>query len=142
MLQWRLVGERMKVEVDSSQWPIVHLTFPVEVTFADVEQLAESVRTIFRARGPVALVADIEALRVRTVTPMLRSFIAEEVDKLAVQGAIVAEAVVVSHPLLRGLHLAYTWARRSCDYPARTFTTIQEATQWASQLVAGPAAHR
>jgi hypothetical protein len=121
----------MKIVLEATEWPVVQLTYPAEVTSGDVARLARRLNELFKQQGAMAIVAHIDHMKAASITPMLRGLIAEEADKLAEQGALLAEAVVVRDPVLRGLHRAYTWARRRQDYPAETFANLRPATEWA-----------
>lgn len=121
----------MEIAVDATEWPVVLVTFPERADVSDVDKLVDRLDTIFRTRGPFALVADVEALGITTVTPLLRGYIAKQADRLARQGALIAEAVVVKNPVLRGLHRAYTWARAEQTHAHDTFENVEAARRWA-----------
>jgi hypothetical protein len=110
---------------------VVRLTYPEEVTFADVDKLAERLDSLLSGRGPMATVAELDGLRPTAMTPLVRKYIAEKADDLARRGAFIAEAIVVEHTVLRAIYRAYTWIRNSQPYPTQCFSTTEDATLWA-----------
>jgi hypothetical protein len=118
------------VSIDASRWPMVQVTCPQQVSIPDVSRFMRQLDELFRARGPMLLMCDLDGMSADAVTPLLRKKLAEEADRLAERGAFVAEAIIIRNPILRTCYAAYTWARRKHDYPSKTFGDIALAKDW------------
>jgi hypothetical protein len=120
--------------VDDSEWPIVKIRFPEEVTLDDISVLASLLDQIFRRRGPMATVADISALSLNDTTALHLKELALEADKLAALGALLAEAVLIRNPAVRVLLQGYLWLRTRSPYPIQIFDDEEKAQRWAGSI--------
>lgn len=121
--------------VDASRLPLLFVVFPKRATAEDIDAHMARLLRLFQEHGPYALVADIDAIDPRAATPVLRTRFAEGVDHLAARGAFLAEAVVASSALVRGVFTAYSWFRQRKPYPISCFATRAEALVWSRQII-------
>jgi hypothetical protein len=121
--------------VDESDWPIVRIRWPEEMTLDDVTTLGGLLDRIFERRGPLVLVSDISALSLAATTPVIRRAVAIEADKLTDRGALIGSAVVIRTRAARLIYEGYLWLRTRHAYPIQLFEDQAKAEAWARSLL-------
>jgi hypothetical protein len=122
--------------VDDSDWPIVRVTYGEELTLDEVPIGAGIVNRIFETRGPMVAIADISALSLTAITPLIRLAIANEVDKLTDKRAILGEAVIIRTRAARLIFRGYLWLKTTHGYPIQVFEDPAQAEKWARAVLA------
>ncbi len=121
-----------KVEIKTQRFPVVELVFPANPEPTDVQVFLDDLLPVFK-RGKMAFVSDINLLKNAQVNAKMRQDLAEGIDRLvrAYPDHLLAEAVVASSPITRGIFTAYSWLKHNKAYPSRAFSTKQQAEIWA-----------
>ena len=128
--------------IDQSQFPILRIRFDPENTYEELNAYLSDMEAIFAEHGKFLTITDISNLQPLKVSSRLRHRMAEGVDQLAYKKAFIAEAVVISSPIIRGLFTAYSWLRRVSTHPLRSFRNMEEAEQWAQAILRGKAGNQ
>ncbi|MFO0695811.1 MAG: hypothetical protein U0230_19775 [Polyangiales bacterium] len=115
------------IRVDASEHPIVLLTFPRVMQLEDLDVLDPTILELVRTRGPIITVAHFPDLDLRTVTAAYRKRMAEGADRVAEEGGLVVEIVVLPSALYRAMFTAYAWMRAHKTHPQLAFATLEEA---------------
>src|ERR1700679_1916677 len=92
------------ITLDSSAWPILVIVYPRIATPEMVTNLYQRWEELF-VRGPHAVLSDLRRFNPVTAPPKLRRMSATEVEKrrAALERLLIAEARVVTDPVVRGL---------------------------------------
>jgi hypothetical protein len=116
---------------DISALPLVVITYPSYMTLAEANAYAQQLDQVLQG-GRIGTVVDIRALDSSAVTSTDRKHLAAVIDAVtkARAGALVAEAIVLDSPILRGLYTAYCWLRTDRSYPSRAFAKVDQARAW------------
>lgn len=118
-------------------FPLVVITYPSYMTHAEADAYAQQLAQVMQ-RGRIGTVVDIRAIDSSAVTSTDRKYLAAVVDAVTKTraGGLVAEAIVLDSPLLRGLYTAYCWLRLDSSYPSRAFGTVDQARVWVAAELA------
>lgn len=118
---------------DLDAFPLVVITYPSYMTHAEADAYAEQLDRVLQ-RGRIGTVVDIRPIDSSAVTSTDRKHLAAVVDAVtrARAGALVAEAIVLDSPVLRGLYTAYCWLRVDRSYPSRAFAGVAPARSWVT----------
>jgi len=122
---------------DLDAFPLVVITYPSYMTHAEADAYAQQLDQVLQ-RGRIGTVVDIRAIDSSAVTSTDRKHLAAVVDAVtqARAGSLVAEAIVLDSPILRGLYTAYCWLRTDRTYPSRAFAKVEQARAWVSSELA------
>jgi hypothetical protein len=123
------------LDVDESDWPIVLVRTPVEPSIENTQRLLDATDRLFAKKTPFALVIDARRSRFpgAVVRRMLAEYQRDHEDEF--RRYVVADANVVSSPMLRGVVTAVNWLAPP-THPVRTFESVGEALVWAREQLA------
>jgi hypothetical protein len=123
------VSDDPKLVVDASSWPLLIFLYPRIATAETVRDLYETWDE-FLPRGPHAVLSDLRRFNPITASPQVRRMAALEVEKRreVLQRLLIAEARVVTDPVVRGLVTAFDWVVGSTfTRPLRNVRSREEA---------------
>jgi hypothetical protein len=117
---------------DSSRFPFV-TTLPPSETRANGVQGFYREWDVLLARGPHVLLVDLRRVNASLAGAGLRREVAEAIKarRNAIRTSLLAEARLVSGPLVRGLLTAVDWlVGDALSHPIRYFDVYDEAERW------------
>lgn len=113
------------------------IVFPATGTVDDVRGYYADLRALLERPGePLWILCDLSALDVTRVSALHRKAAAEAYQPIAAlfERRVAGEAFVITNPLVRGVHLAFTWLTGG---PARVHRAIcateDEARAWIAE---------
>lgn len=121
-----------KPRIDESEFPIIIIEFPADVTAEDLEAHFVDLRELGeRTSGPIFAVVETSGLHLSAV---LRSRAGDGVRVLAerYQSRIFGVAYVANSMTTRGIVTAVHWIAGT-SFPTATFARRDEAMQWCRE---------
>ncbi|MEL6547020.1 MAG: STAS/SEC14 domain-containing protein [Myxococcota bacterium] len=116
---------------DLSALPIVFVRYPKEASLEAIEQAFEFYVELSQKHRRVAYLFDLRDFNPVTASAKLRRAFADhyEANRSVIEPATVAEALVHSSTLVRGIVTAVNWLTVRA-YPQRQFTDMDKARDW------------
>ena len=128
-----------KVRFELQRYPVVILRMPQAGTFESIHEWYDTVERILReAQSPVALVHDLRALELMSVTARHRAVVAERTLGLkhaGLEARIGADARIVTNPIVAGAVTVVSWLTGTTPWPQGTFTSEPEAVVWCQKAL-------
>lgn len=119
----------MKPIIDESEWPILVVRWPNELTLAEVDEHFEEMLALALRGGPIAVLVDMTGAGIppahhrQHAAKKLAEVYAESGDRIA------GVAHVIRSPLVRGVLTAVYWVSAP-PFPKEVFGTRAEALDW------------
>ena len=126
----------MKFLVDSSEFPIIFITYPEKTENSEIDAYADKLDALMQ-RAHIATVIDVRAVSVMDAGAAQRQYLAKQVDRVTQKhpGALISEAVIFKGRLLRAAYTAFQWVKKDSSYQSRAFETVDEAKVWSEEQV-------
>lgn len=126
-----------KYIINTDYHPLVLVTYPPVLILSEFDAYISQLRPVYQ-RGKLALLADLRAGNPVRYSANDRKHLASAVDGLTLEfpNAVVAEAVVTSSAVFRGVFTAYNWLKKDRSYQSKCFTSTAVAVDWATEQLA------